>query len=266
MSIDQKKLKRLDEIIRFEEEGETYLLDRFTEIEEKIDNGLKTANNKAEKAIEIAKETQKMEGEPGHTPTDQELEALIIPLIPEPLEPKPYILTEKDKEDIAGKIEVPLVEKIVEKKETIIKEQPIVREYSKETKIEDISGEKIVERINELSIDDPENLIGIEHIKGLLKRLEAIERQGEHTAFGIVSGRNIFTDIDLSPQLDGVKKTFNIPAVWNIISVDTSSFPHALRKGIDYTWTPTSITFTDEILASTTLASGQTVILTVVSG
>ena len=74
-----------------------------------------------------------------------------------------------------------------------------------------------------------------------------------------------FDDIDLSPQLDGVTKTFNIHAVFNILTVDLSSFPNALRKGIDFTYTATTITFTDQIDAATQLAAGQTCILTVVN-
>lgn len=73
------------------------------------------------------------------------------------------------------------------------------------------------------------------------------------------------TDIDLSSQLDGAQKTFDIPAVYNIITVALSSFPNVLRKGVDFTYTPTSITFTDEINAAASLAAGQTCILTVVN-
>lgn len=80
------------------------------------------------------------------------------------------------------------------------------------------------------------------------------------------AGRDLFVDIDLSDQLDGSTKTFNIQATYNILTVDLSSYPYgSLRKGIDYTWTPTSITFTDEIVASTQLASGQKCILTTVA-
>lgn len=58
----------------------------------------------------------------GKTPTPSELIDLIIPLIPEPEkgeDGKDYILTEKDKEEIVSKIEVPVVEKVIEKTEVI---------------------------------------------------------------------------------------------------------------------------------------------------
>lgn len=84
---------------------------------------------------------------------------------------------------------------------------------------------------------------------------------------GGITGRDLFKDIDLSSQLDGITTTFNIPVVWNIISVDLSSFPYgSLRKGVDYTFTPTSITFTSQIDPATQLAAGQSCILTVVTG
>jgi len=60
----------------------------------------------------------------GKTPTNQELTELIKPLIPEPIkgdDGKDYILTDDDKNEIVSKIEVPIVEKLIEKTE-IIKE------------------------------------------------------------------------------------------------------------------------------------------------
>lgn len=124
-------------------------------------------------------------------------------------------------------------------------------------------GEIIVEEINSLPTDTDEFKIDVEHIKGLDKLIR--KNQPVIMGGGIV-GRDIFKDVDLSSQLDGVTKTFNIAAVWNIISVSLSSYPYgALRKGVDFTFTTTTITFTDEIAADTQLASGQKCILTVVT-
>ena len=67
-------------------------------------------------------------------------------------------------------------------------------------------------------------------------------------------------------EFDGVTTTFQLPAVWNIVTVSLSSFPNILRKGVDFTYTPTSITFTSEINPATSLAFGQTCVLTVVTG
>lgn len=99
-----------------------------------------------------------------------------------------------------------------------------------------------------------------EEVKRLKKQKTVVSGGG-----GIV-GRDIVKNYDLSPYLDGATKTFNIPAVWSIISVACSSFPNILRPTIDYTYTPQTITFTSEIDETTTLAAGQTVIITLVSG
>lgn len=93
-----------------------------------------------------------------------------------------------------------------------------------------------------------------------------MKRVNETPGGGGIVGRDIVRNYDLSDQLDGVTKTFNLPAIWSVISVATSSFPNVLRPIIDYTFTGQSITFTDEIDAGTTLAEGQTVVLTIVSG
>lgn len=123
------------------------------------------------------------------------------------------------------------------------------------------TGEQIVNKINDLSTDDDNLKIDVSHIKGIEK---LIPKQQTIIGGGIV-GRDIVKDIDLSDQLDGVTKTFNTQAMWNVISVALSSYPYgALRKGIDFTHTPTSITFTDTIDASTQLAAGQQCILTII--
>jgi len=66
---------------------------------------------------------------------------------------------------------------------------------------------------------------------------------------------------DLSSDLDGVTKTFSIPSNSSVLMVVSSSFPTIFRPTIDYTRTGSSITFTSEITAATTLASGQSIII-----
>lgn len=128
--------------------------------------------------------------------------------------------------------------------------------------IKDLSPEEVRDLLELLQGDDRLDKSAIKGLDEELKRLSAIK--GGFSG-GIV-GRDIIKDIDISGDLDGVTKTFNIPTVWNIISVHLSSFPHALRKTTDFTYTPTSITFTSEIDAATSLATGQTCVLTVVTG
>ena len=66
---------------------------------------------------------------------------------------KNYVLTEIDKLEIAEKIEVPVVEKVIEKTETII-EKPIEK---------DVSGEYIVDKINELPTSSDDYKIDAKH-------------------------------------------------------------------------------------------------------
>src|SRR3990167_8707972 len=77
---------------------------------------------------------------------------------------------------------------------------------------------------------------------------------------GGVIGRDIVRVYDLSSQLNGVLKTFSLPAFWRILDVRSSSFPYAFRPTTDYTTdgTANTITFTSEISASSTLAAEQT--------
>lgn len=114
---------------------------------------------------------------------------------------------------------------------------------------------------NKLELLEGDERLSIDAIRGLK---EELAKKAVVTGGGIV-GRDLVKNYDLSSQLDGVTKTFNIPGTWSIIGVYCSSFPHALRPTIDYTYTPQTITFTSEIDETTTLATGQTVVLTIVS-
>lgn len=99
----------------------------------------------------------------------------------------------------------------------------------------------------------------------LTKELKIVRQMRGGKSSGSGLHRDHFSDLDITAQLDGSTKTFNIPAIYNILSVSLSSYPYGtLRKNIDYTYTNTTITFTDEIAASTQLANGQKCILTVV--
>lgn len=59
---------------------------------------------------------------------------------------KDYVLTSKDKKEIANQIEVPVIEKIIEKTE-VIKEQPIYHETIKEVAIAD--EKQIIEKVEQ---------------------------------------------------------------------------------------------------------------------
>src|SRR5690606_25657831 len=104
----------------------------------------------------------------------------------------------------------------------------------------------------------------IEAIEELKQITQNSSRSNTIPAVTPVLGRNFIKDVDISSQLDGVKKTFNIGAFHSILNIFASSHPYALRKGIDYTTNGSTgdITFTDEIIADATLSAGQTLIIT----
>lgn len=113
----------------------------------------------------------------------------------------------------------------------------------------------------------PEVWDAIEDIKDELEKVRKEKQKAPFLSFNSMPNyREVIKDYDLSAQLDGVTTTFNIPAVYNVISVALSSYPYgSLRKGVDYAWTPTSITFLSTIDPATQLSSGQSCVLTIVT-
>jgi hypothetical protein len=110
------------------------------------------------------------------------------------------------------------------------------------------------------NLPDKEKL-AIEAIRNLRRELDELKKQKTiYVGGGGNSGGRIVKSYDLSSQLNGVTKTFNIPAVWRVIDVKITH-PAPLRENVDYTWTQTTITFTSEIDATTYLSSGQSVII-----
>ena len=124
-------------------------------------------------------------------------------------------------------------------------------------------GEDYRNALEALPEGDKLAIEAIENLREELNAIRAMKATETHTVRTV--GRDIIQNYDLSPYLDGVTKTFEIPTSWSIIGVVTSSFPNALRPVIDYTNDNNHITFTSEIDAGTTLAEGQTVILTLVT-
>ncbi len=106
---------------------------------------------------------------------------------------------------------------------------------------------------------DPDKLKAIEakfkDIDGELRTVHA-----NHAQVFAFSGSTVLTH-DLSASLDGVTTTFTLPSNARVLLVIASSFPNIFRPTVDYTTTASSITFTSEINAATTLASGQSIVI-----
>lgn len=137
----------------------------FIDINDKVDSVV-------EKADKIAKEVDTKLSEISSELKKKLEEELSYEIDPETIrgekgkdgeDGKDYVLTEKDKKDIAKSIKVPIVEKIIEKTE-VIKEQPIITNEIKEVAVAD-TGEQIVDKINELPTNEDDKKIDFSHIK-----------------------------------------------------------------------------------------------------
>lgn len=114
---------------------------------------------------------------------------------------------------------------------------------------------------NKLELLPDGEKLKIEAIEDLRQELDALKNtvgKGGGTAFAIQRGQ--IRLYDLSASLNGVTKTFPLPAFWRVLQVNASSTPNAFSPATDYTTDASvpSITFTSAIDAGSTLAAGQT--------
>ena len=190
-------------------------------------------------------EVADLRGEDGHTPTDAELTALITPLIPAPVkgdngangidgkDGKDYVLTAKDKKEIAKSVEVPVIEKIVERVEVrteVVKEQPIVKETIKEVIPNDV-------------LDDIESLQ--EQINDLETRMKKI-KGGTTTVFGSsgVASFSLQENIIPTGTINGINTVFVLPTTPQPATIRV--YADGVRQTVttDFTLSGTTITFT----------------------
>jgi hypothetical protein len=123
---------------------------------------------------------------------------------------KNYVLTDEDKKVIAESIHVPIVEKVIEKIETI-RERPVLRtdiikEVTKEVLLDKTeTGEDMVKKINALEIK-PELQIDASHIKNLPVR--------EGAKLGGIArvGLKLIWNTVLTGTVNGVNTVFTIPS------------------------------------------------------
>lgn|SRR3990167_2896223 len=112
-------------------------------------------------------------------------------------------------------------------------------------------------------LNTKEGIVDLSVIKGGKEALRLLDQKITFAVSkgGAAAPRGRMHYYDLSDSLDGVTKTFVLPAFWNVIGVFGTSSPTVFRPTIDYTLSGVEITFTDQIDATTVLASGQTVII-----
>lgn len=115
---------------------------------------------------------------------------------------------------------------------------------------------------NKLELLEGDERLSIEAIRDLREELDKLDKRIKSTGGTVIAhARGAVKAYDLSSQLDGSTKTFNMPTMWRVISVHLSSTPNVLRPTVDYTWTPNTVTFTDQIDAPSSLEAGQTCII-----
>lgn len=114
------------------------------------------------------------------------------------------------------------------------------------------------------SLKGTPSALAIDAIFGLADRLDQLTRDVSRKSQGggsvIAYSRGAVKLYDLSDQLDGVKKTFAMPAFWRVISIQSTSSPTTFRPTVDYTVDGNAMTvaFTSQVDAASTLSAGQT--------
>lgn len=148
-----------------------------------------------------------------------------------------YVLTTKDKKDIAKEIEVPIVEKVIEKTE-VIKEQPIVTKEIKE-----VVSPEIEERLGDLESD--------------LEELEKKSKQNINGGVRVIGGRagiSLYTNgtkrgiaqmVNLIPGI-GVSLSYDYANGRNDITINASASTSVLTATGTINDSNVTFTFTSE--------------------
>lgn len=254
-----QEIERLGKLVALLDRGGIGIVEHLFKLEDTLTAKIKELDLKMP---DLSKVLSSIKGKDGETPSI-DYNYIVTEVRKLLKDGENYVLTAADKKEIAGFIDVPVVEKVIEKTQ-VIREMPMTlkkTEIVKETTIDKTqTGEEMVEKINELPTDS-EFQIDRSHIKGLDDELGRLGR-GNMSGAGATSGGRTVKIYDISPLLDGSTKTFTLPAMWRIIAVHASSAPFsAFINGTDFTIASNKITFTSQISAASTLAAGQTVLI-----
>lgn len=197
-----------------------------------------------------------LKGDSGETPTDERLTALIEPLIPMPIKGDEGV---SPTDAQLRKLIKPLIPK------------PIPGKSGKDSVVPGPPGKngkngigkpgkdgspdtptQIIEKINQ----EKGTLIKRDKVEGLAD-IESMARTAQANSGVFRNSGSFVYDYELDSLLNGVTKTFTLPANAKIIMVIGTSGPIRFSKNTDYTYTASTITFTSQIDASTVLAAGQ---------
>jgi len=220
---DITKLKRLADIA---DKGLEGVVSELNDLDEKLDETTTTLTQKIDEAINIATETQKMEGKAGYTPIKGK----------DYFDGQDYVLTEEDKRHIADitlkDIKVPVVEKVIEKVEVI--KEPIVKEVVKEIVKE---PQIIKETIKEVPKDV------LDKVSSLDLTIKELDKIVKNNNFDVRIGVSK-TDLDRLDKrvkyIEGVNPLSNITLTYTGNQLTSKSY--ASGKNITYAYTGNKLT------------------------
>jgi len=176
MELPESKRKKIEKLANLADKGLLAVTEHLFELEERLD----------EEIPQIKDVISRVKGDKGDNPTEDELIQIIKPLIPEVENGKDYILTPKDKKDIAKMVVVPVVEKIIERTETIV-EKPIITE-----------NVRVTNEIKEVAVTDlPETIVAKINISKDKINLEKIDTTSLESLINDI--RNIATSNSALP-------------------------------------------------------------------
>lgn len=211
MALSLLQLRRIEKLL---EKGEEGLLEYLLEVEEKVSD-LESGVVKVE--VEGDKPTYKEIGL-----SREEVTRLVERIIDRDYSPRSYQLTESDKKDIASKIDVPVVEKKVEKVIERI-ETPIYNTEVKEVAVAD-SADDIRNKLELLTGDER---LDKKSIKGLEEYEDMVKSVREAATRVISNSRNLYQLLDVN--VEGI--TTNQSIKWN----GTQWVPYTASGGTGYT-------------------------------
>lgn len=268
----KKKIEKMAKIIGG---GNIAIAKHLLEIEDKIDAEIPSMRD-------IISRMKGDKGDDAVTPTKEDLLSLIKPLIPQVKDGVDYVLTEKDKKEIAKSIKVPVVEKII-KTERIIKEQPIIKETVVKEAIALHTSPQEVRDLIELLMDDERlDASAIKNLEIAFKAYltlnppngpmlhpvalgnlpdvsvvgatigQALLWNGTYWYAGTVSGGGGFTELVATGTVDGINAVFTFTQVPSYI-VSDGAWYKKLDNNSNVQWSSSGMTITMTIPPQTAI-------------
>lgn len=159
--LTEKQKDILLRLAKLTDTGDVGVLDEITTLQERLDTLSRAVNDSLVHLVRMVENVKTVaKGDPGYTPQKGI----------DYRDGQNYVLTPRDLEIIAKKVNVPVVDKVIEKIE-IIKEQPIIKTEIKETIIKDKTetAEEIVLKLESLQKENRLNASAIRNLPQIIK-------------------------------------------------------------------------------------------------